>query len=1708
MRPNSKHFFGSLRIAAAALFALVVSSCQTEPAKPVETGTYSVSIPPINEEYRTPDLVTWRIGSDTGSAAVAGGGSSFQIQLQAKVEGDVWFDLWRSGVRIMQLKYVRKTETTLEYASEKREDSLAREIFRQILPSKDSSAFAKKLAEQVVSKDSVNRSTEQAIALMVGVNRDTLVAEALRIMAQSGQSIDKFLPQGRDSFLGLSIESIHVQVKVLVELKVIVTDTNALFPPPPVRVVSNLAMPEKLQAGGDAAGVTGKFEATGKIATLIAKVYQDTLDVSRHFEIPQVDLTSRPRELELNGKLSVTAKASAAAGTYRLEVVVMDADETPNSIKAVVGFQVLPAADTVGPIIQILSPTVGTVLENDVSTVAVKAQIEDPSGVDSVWISDKLAVGVDGIWSATSVEIPVTDIGFAVVVRATDGQGNISSKDVLVGRKAKLDPGAPSWTVLSPKANEVFAFDSSSVAVRWKVSDPRAEISKAWIGGGEASKDADGIWIRRVELPATGALTTVTLVAVNAKGDSVQGFVQVTRQADTKGPMIQIKSPVDGMVFGYDTPSVLVMIAATDPSGIDSVKVNGMPANPISTEYAYNLAMESGKEIVIQVEAWDKLKNSSTDTIKISRKGAPDTTAPRLKLLGPASGTELSIETKTATLRWLVTDLFGIPDTEVKIDGKIAQRSADTFSLEVAAPAPGREESHRIDVKNIKGVSNFETMSLKRAKDVTAPKLLRVDSGRTVPFENEKAVVSWKVTDNYKLGSVTIAGKIVTGVDGIYSQEVALATGDNRIAIVATDSANNSSSDTVTVHRTWKDTSKPLVVRQSGTEPKNVPFTTTEFTASWKVTDNALSTVKINGTLITGTDGIYSLKVALTSPKTTIKIEAMDVAGNSKVDSITITKSDDLIDPVVVRLPGTKDTTVPYATSTYALGWEVIDESGVGSVTVNGMPATKSGDNHRLTVSLPKVGLNEFLMVAKDVAGNESYDTIRIRRAYHDSIAPKMARSATTKDLTVPYGTANYTLSWTVTDNDKVKNVTIGGGVTSVTGDVYSRSMDLVTGPNKFGMLATDTAGNTVTDTVVITVATDGTAPSIIREAGTKDSTVAYGVTSITLKWKITDDVGVASVTVNGVAVQATTSSVYSYTLTGLKSGANGVKVLAKDAAGKTSSDTLTIIRKNDVVGPDLVITSPVDGYEIPYPGTTVDVTATALDAQSGLASIKIGTTSCTSSPCTVLGVAPTAGKIAVVATDNEGVTTTRSINVTVGADKTAPQITAGTGASAATVEYNETARTVKWTVADNGPIGIVTIAVGTGAAITVAPSGEIYSSIVNLVVGANIITINAKDAAGNSATLPFTVTRKNIVATPTFTPVAGTYTGPQAVTIVSTTPGATIYYTTDGVTTPTTGSIKYVGPVTVDGVKIKTLRAIAVANGYSNSALAAASYTIKDPDASLATITINGNLVAIQDTMNESVPVYTMDVEVLIKSTDSNSVLTGYYVTNLGKGEGLIRFKTEDWSMVGTPVKDVMPWKITVSNGGVTREYLLNVRIPTSGTVQDLNGVISYKTGLIGSQWWMLENLRFVPSNNKYGQCYDGAQANCDKYGVLYSMAALDYSSGNICPDGWRIASASDWGDLTRYRSVSSLRSKAGWVVAGTDQYGFSMLPAGFYTTDDLSAPYYYSEMGEGTFYWTSTVENGERQYLYFNASEDYESSILGASMSSLAGSIRCVRN
>ena len=116
--------------------------------------------------------------------------------------------------------------------------------------------------------------------------------------------------------------------------------------------------------------------------------------------------------------------------------------------------------------------------------------------------------------------------------------------------------------------------------------------------------------------------------------------------------------------------------------------------------------------------------------------------------------------------------------------------------------------------------------------------------------------------------------------------------------------------------------------------------------------------------------------------------------------------------------------------------------------------------------------------------------------------------------------------------------------------------------------------------------------------------------------------------------------------------------------------------------------------------------------------------------------------------------------------------------------------------------------------------------------------------------------------SSPVFSPPAGTYTSTQSVTISDTTPGATIYYTTNG-TTPTTSSATYTGAITVSSTE--TMEAIAAAAGYANSAAATARYTITPPAAT--------------PTFSPAAGTYTSTQSVTISDTTPGAMI--YYTTN-----------------------------------------------------------------------------------------------------------------------------------------------------------------------------------------------------------------------------------
>ena len=136
-------------------------------------------------------------------------------------------------------------------------------------------------------------------------------------------------------------------------------------------------------------------------------------------------------------------------------------------------------------------------------------------------------------------------------------------------------------------------------------------------------------------------------------------------------------------------------------------------------------------------------------------------------------------------------------------------------------------------------------------------------------------------------------------------------------------------------------------------------------------------------------------------------------------------------------------------------------------------------------------------------------------------------------------------------------------------------------------------------------------------------------------------------------------------------------------------------------------------------------------------------------------------------------------------------------------------------------------------------------------------------------------------------------------------------------------------------------------------------------------------------------------------------------------------------------------------------------------GIMTDARDGKTYKTVQIGNQTWMAENLNYETSNST---CYKKSDSSCIKYGRLYVWK----EAKDVCPDGWRLPTQEDWGNLfSAVGGVDSagdmLKSKSGWFsdYNGLDKFAFNVLPAGYNVEPNFSV---FVREGLGAFFWSFT--------------------------------------
>src|SRR5512140_776591 len=199
----------------------------------------------------------------------------------------------------------------------------------------------------------------------------------------------------------------------------------------------------------------------------------------------------------------------------------------------------------------------------------------------------------------------------------------------------------------------------------------------------------------------------------------------------------------------------------------------------------------------------------------------------------------------------------------------------------------------------------------------------------------------------------------------------------------------------------------------------------------------------------------------------------------------------------------------------------------------------------------------------------------------------------------------------------------------------------------------------------------------------------------------------------------------------------------------------------------------------------------------------------------------------------------TASLTIQMGSDVISPSVLSVSPVSGATGVTVSSPVTVTFSEAmDATTVTVATFTVGAGG--TPVPGTVGYSGTTatfpptsnwNEFTSYTVtVTTGAEDLAGNAIASDYvwsftTGVSAGMASAPTFSPSAGTYASSQSVTLLTSTPGATIRYTTDGSTpTSTTGTV-YAGPIAVSATT--TINASAYLSGWAESAVASGTYAM-----------------------------------------------------------------------------------------------------------------------------------------------------------------------------------------------------------------------------------------------------------------------------------------
>ena len=398
-------------------------------------------------------------------------------------------------------------------------------------------------------------------------------------------------------------------------------------------------------------------------------------------------------------------------------------------------------------------------------------------------------------------------------------------------------------------------------------------------------------------------------------------------------------------------------------------------------------------------------------------------------------------------------------------------------------------------------------------------------------------------------------------------------------------------------------------------------------------------------------------------------------------------------------------------------------------------------------VELAGDGPSDITAWAQDPSMNEARDQITV---FLDTAAPVIKISGPRDGLV----TNRSSVLVTGKVSEPAARTTLNGVEMAVAPDgSFSVVSELAEGANSLFIQSRDAAGNVGSATVNVEL--DTVPPGLWIEEPRNG--LATNASNVTVKGTAEEN---SRLSVNGIAV-AFQGSAFSYSLE-LTEGVNVISVVARDRAGNSNTTVLEVVR--DSTPPALAVLSPREGDV--FNRTSVEVRGST-EAGARVKVNGVGLDVCGTEFSTVLEL-PDQQASTIVVEASDSVHNIAVVSITVEVDTIAPALKLRSPANGTLTNLTSIGLTGKTEAATSLSVN--------GQAVQVASDGSFSVEVVLDREGANLISVEATDRAGNIARSSVTVLRDTVLFYNITSPADGSSVKAAKVTVTGNSePGASV---------------------------------------------------------------------------------------------------------------------------------------------------------------------------------------------------------------------------------------------------------------------------------------------------------------------------------------------